>query len=131
MISGVVVAAGRDQYSLGHLSFQEFLAANAIMRSQKVDVLAEHFSDPWWHGVLVFYAGLCGDVTALLDRVQEVRPLSRDDGLIQEMLQEARLTPNLVTDFLRQGADSPEETDRDYEAPRSDEKKEQLGMRGT
>ncbi len=68
-VDNVVFREGDGEYSLGHLSFQEFLAANALVFKQKVRSLAEKFSDPWWHDVMVFFVGVTGDAGLFITHI--------------------------------------------------------------
>ena len=91
----VVVAEAPAVYTLGHLSYQEFLAAWAIVHSQNFRILRDNFHSQWWRNVLVFYAGIAGDVARLFSAVQTKGTLG-DRSLIKEMLAEARYTPEAV-----------------------------------
>ncbi|NQT12496.1 MAG: NACHT domain-containing protein [Planctomycetes bacterium] len=91
----VIVPEGPALYTLGHLSYQEFLAAWAIVHSQDFRVLRDNFHAQWWRNVLVFYAGIAGDVARLFAAVQTKGTLD-DRSLIDEMLAEARYTPEAV-----------------------------------
>ncbi len=84
---------GVDLYSLGHLSFQEYLAAWAIVHSQQLKVLRDNFHNPWWWHTCVFYSGIAGDVSRLLSSIQTKGTLHENDALIDDMLAEARYTP--------------------------------------
>ncbi|HEX4132826.1 MAG TPA: hypothetical protein VHZ24_22525 [Pirellulales bacterium] len=98
---GVIVPEG-DEYSLGHLSFQEYLAAEYVVHGQHIDVLVDNFNDTWWRNVVLFYAGITGDVHKLLSRVQRKFPLQGRDGLLDEILREARNTPGVVRKLIAQ-----------------------------
>jgi NACHT domain len=97
--NSLIFPEGKDTYSLGHLSYQEFLAARAIAFGQKMKLLQESFSVPRWRQVLVFYAGITGDISKLLQLVQRTIPLS-DRGLLQELMDEARDTPGDIRQFV-------------------------------
>jgi hypothetical protein len=45
-----------DEYEFAHLSFQEYLAATEIARTQQENVLYSHFEDDWWKPTLLLYA---------------------------------------------------------------------------
>lgn len=103
--NGVIYNEGGKQYSLGHLSYQEFLVANALIRLQKLHLLANTYFDHWWKNVIIFTAGLCGDVSVLLERLHSKMPLVNDRGILSEIANEARFTSPVVMDFLKDGLD--------------------------
>ncbi|NJL47357.1 MAG: NACHT domain-containing protein [Leptolyngbyaceae cyanobacterium SM2_5_2] len=45
-----------DEYEFAHLSFQEYLAATEIARTQQENVLYNHFNDDWWKPTILLYA---------------------------------------------------------------------------
>lgn len=45
-----------DEYEFAHLSFQEYLAAAEIARTEREDLLYEHFGDDWWKPTILLYA---------------------------------------------------------------------------
>jgi predicted NACHT family NTPase len=113
LVDNVIVTEGKNEFSLGHLSYQEYLAARGIVLGQRVHILAENFSDPWWRQTLIFYAGIAGDVGRLFDLVQRRSALSDPHGLLEEMIAEARYTPTvvreLIADFHQEGLLGDEE----------------------
>ena len=104
MINNVFVPEGFAEYSLGHLSFQEFLTARAIMHGQLFSILTDRFFDPWWENVIVFYAGLCGDASAYFGRLLEKNPLEEVRGLLPRILSEARYTSRAIADFVEEAS---------------------------
>lgn len=105
--NGVIIKATANTYTLGHLSYQEYLAAQAILNTQKETILLQRFQVPQWREVLIFYCGLRGDISSLLYKLQRTRGLDRNAGLLDEMVAEARFTKPVVRDFVRDlGADA-------------------------
>jgi hypothetical protein len=98
--NNVISQVGEGEYSLGHLSFQEFLAAKAIMHTQSQALLIANFHDTWWREVIIFYSGLCGDISSLLGDLQKKCRLVEAEGLVAEMNAEARFTSSAVSDFI-------------------------------
>lgn len=45
-----------DEYEFAHLSFQEYLAAAEIARTERENLLYEHFGDDWWKPTILLYA---------------------------------------------------------------------------
>ncbi len=100
VFNSVIRSEGRGRFSMGHLSFQEFLVARAIVQFQRQGVLLDKYYDPWWRNVLVFYAGTCGDISSFLTHLHNTGPIMEDEGLVKEMMSEARFTSRVVDDFL-------------------------------
>jgi hypothetical protein len=111
--NNLVYPEGSNRYSLGHLSFQEFLAAKAIVFGQKVDLLISNCYDPWWREVIVFYAGITGDIHHFVERIQEKFALENREGLFEEMMFEARYTPDTVKYVIRDILASEADNDND------------------
>ncbi|MCZ6529587.1 MAG: NACHT domain-containing protein [Chloroflexi bacterium] len=100
--NSVIVRVGSGSFSLGHLSFQEFLAARAIVFSQQQRVLVNHLYDPWWSDVALYFAGLSGDVSSLLSQLQGDLRLYDQERIIRDIVEEARFTDPVVLDFLQE-----------------------------
>jgi hypothetical protein len=101
LVDNVVFAEGRAEFSLGHLSYQEYLAAVGIVLGQRMDVLRRKVLDTWWREVFTFYAGISGDVTKLLEIINaEYGVQCIDNVLMDEMLNEARCTPDAIRSLL-------------------------------
>jgi hypothetical protein len=117
--NSLIVAEGGGTYTLGHLSYQEYLAALAVVHEQRLQLLVEKFYDPHWRQVVIFYAGIAGNAEGLLDRVQQSSPLINQDGLMEELSQEARYTPEHVRMFIEGDELVPdkEETELDGKLP--------------
>ena len=111
--NNLIYPEGSNRYSLGHLSFQEFLAAKAIVFGQKVDLLISNFYDPWWREVIIFYAGITGDIHHFVERIQENFALENREGLFEEMMFEARYTPDTVKYVIRDILASEADNDND------------------
>ncbi len=75
--NNVIYRAARGEFSLGHLSYQEFLTAREIVNRQDPRYLLDKFKSNWWRQVLVFYAGISGTLERLFRLVQRRRPIAR------------------------------------------------------
>ncbi|MEM6839139.1 MAG: GUN4 domain-containing protein, partial [Cyanobacteria bacterium P01_C01_bin.120] len=60
-----------DEIEFAHLSFQEYLAAAEIARTQQEQKLYEHFDDDWWKPTILLYAGLVNP-TRLMRKMLEL-----------------------------------------------------------
>jgi hypothetical protein len=117
----VIVPSGEGSFWLGHLSFQEYLAAYAIVLGQRANELIETFLDPWWNQVLAFYAGIAKDVESFLRRIQGrySLPAAKSD-VFAAMIEEASFTSTNVHDAISDVlADNTMDRDglADYEDP--------------
>jgi len=101
-VDNVVFREYGDVYSLGHLSYQEYLTARAISLGSHISFLVSKLLDPWWRQVAVFYAGYTGDITKLLSRLSSTADLRPHSGLIREMLDEAKQTSELALTATKQ-----------------------------
>jgi hypothetical protein len=116
-VNYIIYGEGGDEYSLGHLSYQEFLAAKGFLLGQRGRSLAKYVNDRWWHNVFVFYAGISGDIGPLLESIARQRDLDEIGSLLDEMIEEARYTSSLVRSVLsgfreeRFGDDEDDEDD--------------------
>lgn len=128
--NNVIIPESTHMYSLGHLSYQEFLAAKAIVFSQNLSPLINNFHQPWWRQVLIFYAGIAGDLEAFTSRVLNKFTLSYDDELLEVMMREARYTPNDLKDAIRDMSDFDDdnETGDDMNLSDADEEWEDDNM---
>jgi hypothetical protein len=71
--SGVLVERTPGSFAFSHLTFQEFLAAEEMVKQRAYDELLDNYGDAWWHEVVVLAAGIPGAaavriVRGLLDR---------------------------------------------------------------
>jgi predicted NACHT family NTPase len=99
--NGVIEKFGLSSYTLGHLSYQEFLTARAVLQLQRERDLLSHYHQKWWREVFIFYAGLRGDISDLLKRMQLLFGLDRNAGLLKDMISEGRFTSPVVVDFVK------------------------------
>jgi hypothetical protein len=106
--NSLIVAEGAGNYTLGHLSYQEYLVALAVVHEQRASLLADRFYEPYWRQVVIFYAGIAGNAERLLEMVQGRSPLVNQEGLLDELNQEARYTPEHVRAFIEEDETVPE-----------------------
>src|SRR5205823_9341729 len=67
--SGVLIEEPVGYFSLGHLTFQEHLAAEYMVEKLSVEAVANLVGNDWWHEPLNFYASIKGDITALVNHM--------------------------------------------------------------
>ncbi len=89
---GLLVLDINGEYSLGHLVHQEFLVGRYMQKYNNVDVIGSRLGIDWWRRPLLFYASLIGDVSALLQRLNETQ--RRDHyWQLKDLVQAAAETP--------------------------------------
>ncbi len=99
-LNGVVFVEAEDSFSFGHLSFQEHLAALAVMWQQRKSILTRECIDPWWHEVAIFYCGLTGDCADFLEPFIEEGGIPSGSRLVSEMSEEGVYTRQDFQDYL-------------------------------
>jgi hypothetical protein len=99
--NNVITNIGDDEYSFGHLSYQEFLVAKEVVNRQNPAFLVDKFEESWWRQVLIFYAGIAGNIDRLFDKLLSRRPISTRDSLVTEMSAEARYSSPALKSFLQ------------------------------
>lgn len=130
--NSLVFQEGGTEYSLGHLSFQEFLAAEAAVYGAHQKQLVEYFTDPWWSQVISFYAGKCGDIEDLIAGIHTKHGANATAyPLFSEVFSEARFTSERLrklADDLRSDYRDRDEYDEwaEFEADHEDSVREEL-----
>jgi hypothetical protein len=110
--AGLLVEAGDGQYSFVHLTFQEYLTATCIKRTNEAkgaegiwDTMSPHCCDPRWHEVLRLLLGSLDSQDSqamLLDRLLERANCTPDSNL-------AELLGGLVLDGIEPAEDKKRE----------------------
>ena len=99
--NNLITYLGDEEYSFGHLSYQEYLVAKEIVNIQEPSFLVNKIDNPWWSQVLIFYAGIAGNIDRLFAMIQARRPIARRNPLIIEMSSEARYSSPALKSFLK------------------------------
>jgi len=73
--TGLLRRKSRSSYDFVHLTFQEFLTAQAIHGRGEEAALLGRVEDPWWREVIRLYAGLTGNAATLLETLLAADPL--------------------------------------------------------
>ena len=97
---------GRGEYSLGHLSFQEYLCAYNCVNRQRSVFLIKHLGDPWWRRVCVFFVGITGDASPFMDAIVGSVELFANRDFLHKLRSEAAFTSKAALDFLHDSSDS-------------------------
>jgi predicted NACHT family NTPase len=74
---GLLVERARNIYSFSHLTFQEYFAAKAIERSQKLKILVQNISNPRWKEVFYLTAEMLWRSDDLIKMMKD-----RIDGML-------------------------------------------------
>lgn len=94
-----------EMFEFGHLSFQEYLAAEALLgdpKGKSRDEVAEAYlaGDEWWRDVLPFYMDLSGNPAELRRWVERFRKLGREQDRINYLVKaisDSYAEPKVVT----------------------------------
>jgi len=71
----------------GHLSYQEYLAADELYTSRQGEIV-NHLADPWWRGVLVLAAMRADDIgTLIADRVLQAGCVGKAAETLSAMIE--------------------------------------------
>jgi hypothetical protein len=73
----------KNQFSFGHLTYQEFLVAKHLANDNPIDFILHRLDQPWWSKTLEFYAAMKGDITSLL--MKALVP-HRSDGYLKKLI---------------------------------------------
>lgn len=109
-VCGLLVEKELGVYEFAHLSFQEYLAAVEIQRTQQENLLEEKIDQSWWHETIRLYAAM-GDATtivraALKNPTIEAMALAYDcaeEGLKLDQNLRKQLEEKLEADLESQG----------------------------
>jgi hypothetical protein len=119
--NGVLVERAPGVFGFSHLTFQEFLAAQDMVRERAYEQLLEHYRDPWWHEVITLAAGFpsadaAGIVRGLLDR--DGNDVAEGTMLAAQCAETAIELPVPVRERIKQRVAKlvPPRVPRDYEA---------------
>jgi hypothetical protein len=97
-------------WGLGHLQYQEHLAALEARENPAVN-LASFIFDGWWRSVLAMYAGMTGDIAPLISKVYEGHEgegFSDKPKILQVLRQLIKLAPNT-------GSEAKHRVEKDWE----------------
>ena len=76
-----------DTYEFAHKSFQEYLAACEIKRTQQEDLLFENWQEQWWEAIILLYVAQLKNPNLFLCRLADI-PDSKATKLAYKCLQE-------------------------------------------
>lgn len=62
-----------DEYEFAHKSFQEYLAAAEIKRTQQEDLLLQNWQDQWWKAIIILYVAQLRNPSAFIRRLIELQ----------------------------------------------------------
>lgn len=83
----VLVSDMDGALGFGHLSYQEYLAADELYTSRQGEIV-NYLTDPWWRGVLVLAAMRAEDIGALIaDRVIQVGGVGKAAETLSAMIE--------------------------------------------
>ncbi len=111
-VCGLLVEKQIGIYEFAHLSFQEYLAAAQIKKTQQETILIDNFNNPWWAETIRLYSSQ-GDATRLIEQALsngDVYSLTLAYDCLEEGLE---IDPNVrkrLEDILERGLESEDQT---------------------
>lgn len=103
--SGLIIEEMPNQYSFGHLTFQEHLAGRYLERKKSVPEVAELLSYDWWTEPLAFYSAIKGDISTLIEFLIDNERLIANQEIVQRLLIDAPYTSAGAVDLMYKGGD--------------------------
>jgi formylglycine-generating enzyme required for sulfatase activity len=97
-------------YEFAHLSFQEYLAAAQIKKTQQENILIDNFNNPWWAETIRLYSSQ-GDASILIERAlsnSDVYSLTLAYDCLEEGLEIDPDVRKKLEDILERGLESDE-----------------------
>jgi hypothetical protein len=83
----VLVSDHEGFLGFGHLSYQEYLAADELYTSRQSEIVL-HLSDPWWRGALVLAAMKTDDMAEVIrERVLQSRVVGKAADTLSAMIE--------------------------------------------
>ncbi len=82
-----------DGLSLGHLTYQEYLAARWISKENDIKIVCKYMTNEWWRKTLNFYAAIRKDVSGLINHLLLCDLDGGSFERIKELIGFAPLTP--------------------------------------
>jgi Restriction endonuclease/NACHT domain len=87
--------------SFGHLTYQEYLVADWLVRDNPTSFIARKIGEHWWIKVLEFYAAKRGDIGGLISKVSEKPVTGVEFELLNKLAEIAPFTPKSALHKLR------------------------------
>lgn len=98
--SGILLEAGDNKYSFGHLSFQEHLAGEYLSKNSSIKDIYNLLGDDWWREPLNFWASKKGSITEFLDKMLETTDYLSFTEQLLEMVRYAPYTSAGIVEIL-------------------------------
>jgi hypothetical protein len=87
--------------SFGHLTYQEYLVADWLVRDNPTSFIARKIGEHWWIKALEFYAAKRGDIGGLINKVSEKPVTTMEFELLNKLAEIAPFTPKSALHKLR------------------------------
>ncbi len=98
--SGVIVEEHDNNYSFGHLSFQEHLAGEYLVRESALPKIASLMGKDWWKEALSFWASERRDISDLVKHLMDKEILLKHPEQLFEMTTYAHCTSQAARDIV-------------------------------
>jgi hypothetical protein len=100
--NGVLIKTGDNNYSFGHLSFQEHLAGEYLAEKSSLKSILGFLGNDWWREPLNFWASNRGSITDILDLLLEAGEYHYYTEQLLEMTQYAPYTSAAIVEILKE-----------------------------
>jgi predicted NACHT family NTPase len=102
---GILREVSPKHFSFLHITFQEYLTArHLVVNDYDIQFLAERLGDDRWHEVTLFYCGLVGGVTAILNRTLSSEQLREREKYLfagRCIIESSRVASDLRSEVLQ------------------------------
>ncbi len=94
--SGVFMGYSESEFGFTHLSFQEYLAAEQIRNTGKIETLITNYSRRWWREVILLTLALNNPsvIEEFMDRIVSTEHFMTDIGLVLDAVGDSIIKPS-------------------------------------
>lgn len=85
-----------EEYEFAHLSFQEYLAASYLVKTEQETLLYGYLEDDKWKPTILLYVALVKNPTTLLEQAMQQGAIALADQCLRELPKTKRLPPALA-----------------------------------
>jgi len=93
--SGIFMGYSESEYGFAHLGFQEYLAAEEIRNTNRINLLIEHYGNRWWREVTLLALALNNPsiISPFMELVVQTDAFKTDITLINDVVNDSLVKP--------------------------------------